>query len=104
MSDGAFLRLNSLKCFLFVHLSTLLLMGSLIVILFWKRKSLQGSIPKLRRGERYFAFSLLAMDMAYHSWLIATGRWGLRDALPLRVMQHFSTRLDRSSAEQGIGI
>ena len=73
------------EMFSVVHLSALFLIVAIIIVLFWKKKSLQGNSPQLRRGELYFAFSLLVMDISYHIWLIATDRWSLDDALPLEL-------------------
>lgn len=71
--------------FSFVHLSVLLLITILVFLLFWQRKRLQQNDSKLRRAERYFALSLLAMDIGYHIWLISADRWRLYDALPLEL-------------------
>lgn len=68
-----------------VHLAVLLLIVVLVVLLFLQRKRLQENISTLKVVERYFALSLLAMDVVYHVWLITTNRWGLDDSLPLEL-------------------
>ncbi|MFS0687774.1 TIGR02206 family membrane protein [Sporosarcina sp. 179-K 8C2 HS] len=71
--------------FSFVHLTVVLLIGFIIGLLYCQRRRLQENVSKLKWVERYFALSLLAMDITYHIWLIVTDRWGLDDALPLEL-------------------
>lgn len=71
--------------FSFVHLSVLSLITIIVILLFVQRKRLQECVQRLNMAERYFALSLLAMDITYHIWLISTGRWGLDDSLPLEL-------------------
>jgi hypothetical integral membrane protein (TIGR02206 family) len=73
------------EMFSVVHLSVLVLIAFIIVLLYWSRNKLRENSSRLRRGEQYFAFSLLAMDISYHIWLITTDRWGLDDSLPLEL-------------------
>ncbi|MCM3709677.1 YwaF family protein [Sporosarcina luteola] len=71
--------------FSFVHLSVLSLIAIMVILLYMQRKRLQENVQGLKMAERYFALSLLAMDISYHIWLISTGRWGLDDSLPLEL-------------------
>lgn len=71
--------------FSFMHFFVLLLIAALIVLLFWQRKRLRHNVLGLNKAERYFALSLLAMDIGYHIWLISAERWRLEDALPLEL-------------------
>lgn len=68
-----------------VHLSVLIVIAFLVITLYWQRRNLQENVARLKMLERFFALSLLAMDIGYHIWLISTGRWGLDDALPLEL-------------------
>ncbi|MFD1928237.1 TIGR02206 family membrane protein [Sporosarcina siberiensis] len=66
----------------FVSLGTLLL---LIISVFIFRKDC-GIQPKQRRlFERFFALSLVIMEILYHVWMINTGRWNLSNSLPLEL-------------------
>ncbi|MCM3743113.1 TIGR02206 family membrane protein [Sporosarcina luteola] len=71
--------------FSYAHLSVLVTVAFIVTLLFWHRKRLQESVSRLKIAERYFALSLLAMEITYHLWLLSTGRWGLDDSLPLEL-------------------
>lgn len=71
--------------FSLVHLSVLSFIVIIVILLFMQRKRLRECVHRLNMAERYFALSLLAMDISYHIWLISTGRWGLDDSLPLEL-------------------
>ena len=68
-----------------VHISTLLLIAMLVFTLYWQRKRLQKNVARLKTPERFFALSLLVMDIGYHIWLVTADRWRLDDALPLEL-------------------
>jgi hypothetical integral membrane protein (TIGR02206 family) len=72
------------EMFSVVHLTTLFVIVFVVALLYTQRKKLQAN-KGVRKGELYFAYSLLAMEITYHLWLIAAGRWGLDDALPLEL-------------------
>ncbi|MCG7345218.1 TIGR02206 family membrane protein [Sporosarcina sp. ACRSL] len=71
--------------FSFTHFFVLFIIALIIVLLFTNRKRMRENVASLKVAERLFAISLLAMDIAYHIWLIVSDRWRLEDALPLEL-------------------
>lgn len=60
-------------------------MASLIVILFIIRNTKQLHQTDLRHAERFFAVTLVIMELFYHFWMITKNRWHLYDSLPLEL-------------------
>ena len=63
------------------HMAAIGVLFLSIFLLFISRKRWSVS----QKHERLFALSLLVMEVFYHVWMIATGRWGLSDSLPLEL-------------------
>ena len=63
------------------HMAAIGVLFLSIFLLFISRKRWSVS----QKHERLFALSLLVMEVLYHIWMIATGRWGLSDSLPLEL-------------------
>ncbi|WP_318614526.1 TIGR02206 family membrane protein [Sporosarcina sp. YIM B06819] len=67
--------------FSMAHIMAIGVLGLAILILFISRK--RGAVSQ--KYERFFALSLLAMEILYHTWMLATGRWTLDNSLPLEL-------------------
>ncbi|MEG7283177.1 YwaF family protein [Bacillus sp. 0909A] len=66
------------------HAVTLGLIGVLAILLFLFRRSVKQ--PAFSTFLRYlFVFLLLASQIGYQIWMIATGRWSVRTSLPLQL-------------------
>lgn len=72
---------SSFVMFSVAHIAVLGALCLAIVALFIFRK--KGPVPQ--KYERLFALSLLAMEVLYHVWMMATGRWTLASSLPLEL-------------------
>jgi len=72
---------SSFAMFSVAHIAVLGVLCLAIVALYIFRK--KGPVP--RKYERLFALSLLAMEVLYHVWMVATGRWALASSLPLEL-------------------
>ncbi|MDN4607612.1 YwaF family protein [Sporosarcina highlanderae] len=77
---------DSFELFSIIHFSTLFLLVCLSLILFWQRRNIRSRNPaQLEFWERFAAVSLFAMEITYHIWLVASGRWAVDDSLPLEL-------------------
>ena len=63
----------SFSMFSIEHIAAIgvLFLSAFLLLIIRKRWSVS------QKHERLFALSLLAMEVFYHVWMIATGRWGL---------------------------
>lgn len=57
----------------------------LIVLLFFFRNKATIEAGKMKGFERFFAITLLAMDILYYVWLYQTERWNWSHSLPLEL-------------------
>ena len=62
------------------HMAAIGLLCLLVLLLFIFRKKFAHS-----KIERFFAVSLLIMDIGYHTWMVLTDRWSLSHSLPLEL-------------------
>ncbi|MCI3983462.1 TIGR02206 family membrane protein [Bacillus vallismortis] len=66
------------------HVVTLAIIALLAILLFLFREAVKR--PQLSLFLRYlFVFLLLASQIGYQIWMIATGRWSVRTSLPLQL-------------------
>ncbi|MEK5038528.1 YwaF family protein [Sporosarcina sp. FSL K6-3457] len=72
---------SSFIMFSVAHIAVIVVLCLAIVVLFIGRK--KG--PVQLKYERLFALSLLAMEVLYHLWMMATDRWTLASSLPLEL-------------------
>ncbi len=72
---------SSFVMFSVAHIAVLGVLCLAIIALFIFRKT--RSVP--RKYERIFALSLLAMEVLYQVWMMATHRWTLASSLPLEL-------------------
>lgn len=63
------------------HILAIFFILLFVVLLYFYRKR----IPVHVRYERLFAISLVTLDLLYYIWVFTSGRWDIRDSLPLEL-------------------
>lgn len=76
---------GSFIMFSHVHLVTLIVLMTVILLLYLYRKKLKLTPIKSKRLERGIAISLFVIEVLYHLWMAQTDRWGLEHSLPLEL-------------------
>ena len=76
---------TSFVMFSAVHLGAVVGLCILIIVLFIMKNKWSTQSTNFLRYERFFALTLLAMEILYHVWLFQTGRWNFGNSLPLEL-------------------
>ena len=67
------------------HSVVLVIILLVALILFLSRKNCSLKPQKYQLVERFFAISLLVMELLYHAWMYKTGMWNVDNSLPLEL-------------------
>jgi len=76
---------TSFVMFSAVHLGAVVGLCILIIVLFIMKNKWSIQSTNFLRYERFFAVTLLTMEILYHVWLFQTGRWNFGNSLPLEL-------------------
>lgn len=75
----------SFEMFSMAHLSSVMMLLFLIFLLFLTKKKWPLERITIKPIERFFALSLLIMEVLYHVWLFQVERWNWSNSLPLEL-------------------
>lgn len=75
----------SFVTFSMAHMGAVMGLCLLILLLFISRKKWSIQPKNMQRIERFFALSLLVIEVLYHVWLFRSERWNWNDSLPLEL-------------------
>ena len=76
---------TSFVMFSAVHLGAVVGLCTFIIVLFIMKRKWSTQTTNFLRYERFFALTLLTMEILYHVWLFQTGRWNFGNSLPLEL-------------------
>lgn len=75
----------SFVIFSIAHMGAVMGLCFLILLLFISRKKWSIQPKNMRLMERFFALSLLVIEVLYHVWLFQSERWNWNNSLPLEL-------------------
>ncbi|WP_075620244.1 TIGR02206 family membrane protein [Paenisporosarcina indica] len=71
--------------FSWAHMGAIMGLFLGIILLFLSKKKWSNHPKHIRLIERFFAMTLLVMEVLYHVWLVQTDRWNWSSSLPLEL-------------------
>lgn len=76
---------SAFEMFSAIHIVSVIILGLLILLLFFSRNRWSIQQKRVQFMERFFALTLFIMEGCYYIWLVQSGRWDWGNSLPFEL-------------------